>query len=97
MFVYYVFHVKFTRKKHADKWNFGNSVFGGRFIPETLMVAHHELELAWKKWKVDPAFKAELARLRRDFIGGPTPLYFAKRLTDFMGGAQRLERISHFN
>lgn len=95
--MYYVFHVKFTRKKHADKWNFGNSVFGGRFIPETLMVAHHELELAWKKWKVDPAFKAELARLRRDFIGGPTPLYFAKRLTDFMGGAQRLERISHFN
>ena len=40
------------RKKHADKWNFGASVFGGRFIPETLMVAHKELEAAWNKWKV---------------------------------------------
>lgn len=37
------------------------------------------------------AFKAELARLRRDFIGGPTPLYHAKRLTDFIGGAQTLD------
>merc|ERR1719284_2261196 len=53
------------RKKHADKWNFGDSVFGGRFIPETLMVAHKELEAAWNKWKVDPSFKAELAMLRR--------------------------------
>lgn len=86
------------QKKHADKWNFGNSVFGGRFIPETLMVAHHELEEAWAKWKVDPVFKAELARLRRDFIGGPTPLYFAKRLTDFCGGAQiwfKREELAH--
>ncbi|CAK9035521.1 Tryptophan synthase [Durusdinium trenchii] len=85
-------------KKHADKWNFGSSVFGGRFIPETLMVAHHELEEAWAKWKVDPAFKAELARLRRDFIGGPTPLYHAKRLTDFIGGAQiwfKREELAH--
>ena len=74
------------QKKHADKWNFGESVFGGRFIPETLMVAHKELEEAWNKYKVDPEFKADLARLRRDFIGGPTPLYHAKRLTDAMGG-----------
>jgi len=86
------------QKKHADKWNFGDSVFGGRFIPETLMVAHHELEEAWAKWRVDPTFKAELARLRRDFIGGPTPLYFAKRLTDFCGGAQiwfKREELAH--
>lgn len=41
--------------------------------------------------KKTQVFKAELARLRRDFIGGPTPLYFAKRLTDFCGGAQTLE------
>merc|ERR1711957_533089 len=39
------------KKKHADKWNFGGSVFGGRFIPETLMVAHAELEAAWNKYK----------------------------------------------
>ena len=52
------------------------------------MVAHKELEEAWNKWKVDPGFKAELAELRRDFIGGPTPLYHAKRLTKICGGAQ---------
>ena len=86
------------RKKHADKWNFGGSVFGGRFIPETLMVAHEELEAAWNKWKVDPEFKAELAMLRRQFIGGPTPLYHAKRLSELVGGAQiwmKREELAH--
>ena len=85
-------------KKHADKWNFGETVFGGRFIPETLMVAHKELEEAWNKWKVDPGFKAELAQLRRDFIGGPTPLYHMKRLSKAMGGAQiwaKREELAH--
>ncbi|CAK0828369.1 unnamed protein product [Prorocentrum cordatum] len=85
-------------KKHADKWNFQSTVFGGRFIPETLMVAHQELEDAWAKWKVDPDFKAELARLRRDFIGGPTPLYHAKRLSEMCGGAQiwfKREELAH--
>eukprot|EP00931_Biecheleriopsis_adriatica_P020241 TRINITY_DN13593_c0_g1_i1.p1 TRINITY_DN13593_c0_g1~~TRINITY_DN13593_c0_g1_i1.p1 ORF type:complete len:739 (-),score=157.24 TRINITY_DN13593_c0_g1_i1:40-2256(-) len=87
-----------SEKKHADKWNFGSSVFGGRFIPETLMVAHHELEAAWAKWKVDPEFKAELARLRRDFIGGPTPIYHAKRLSELCGGGQiwfKREELAH--
>ncbi len=101
-----------AQSKFADKWNFGSAadkhieqdksipggVFGGRFIPETLMVAHKELEAAWNKWKVDPAFKAELATLRRDFIGGPTPLYHAKRLTELCGGAQiwmKREELAH--
>lgn len=86
------------QKKHADKWNFGSSVFGGRFIPETLMVAHQELEEAWLKWKEDPVFKAELARMRRDFIGGPTPIYHAKRLTELCGGAEiwfKREELAH--
>lgn len=86
------------QKKHADKWNFNQSVFGGRFIPETLMVAHQELEEAWAKWKVDPEFKAELARLRKEFIGGPTPIYHAKRLTEHCGGAQiwfKREELAH--
>jgi tryptophan synthase len=86
------------RKQHADKWNFGSSVFGGRVIPETLMVAHEELEAAWNKWKVDPEFKAELAMLRRQFIGGPTPLYHAKRLSELVGGAQiwmKREELAH--
>ena len=88
---------------HADKWNFNgtskdSSVFGGRFIPETLMVAHKELEAAWNKWKVDPEFKEELATLRRDFIGGPTPLYHAKKLSAMCGGAQiwmKREELAH--
>ncbi|EOD16267.1 tryptophane synthase [Emiliania huxleyi CCMP1516] len=87
-----------AQKKHADKWNFGESVFGGRFIPETLMVAHKELEAAWNHWRNDPEFKAELATLRRDFIGGPTPLYHAKRLTALVGGAQiwmKREELAH--
>lgn len=101
-----------TQKKFADKWNFGSAadthiekdkgipggVFGGRFIPETLMVAHKELEAAWNKWKSDPEFKAELATLRRDFVGGPTPLYHAKRLSEQCGGAQiwmKREELAH--
>ena len=55
-----------------------------------------------KKWlspvPLVEGFKAELARLRRDFIGGPTPLYHAKRLTDFCGGAQiwfKREELAH--
>jgi len=87
-----------TEKKHADKWNFGETVFGGRFIPETLMVAHKELEEAWNYWKVHPEFKAELATLRRDFIGGPTPLYHMKRLSAVCGGAQiwaKREELAH--
>jgi len=87
-----------SQKKHADKWNFGETVFGGRFIPETLMVAHEELEVAWNKWKVDPEFKAELARMRRDFVGGPTPIYHAKRLSKLCGGGQiwfKREELAH--
>lgn len=85
-----------SKKNAADKWNFG--IFGGRYIPETLMVAHDELEAAWNKWKVDPEFKADLARLRRDFIGGPTPIYHAKRLSKKVGGAQiwfKREELAH--
>merc|ERR1711972_658205 len=85
-----------SKKTAADKWNFG--IFGGRYIPETLMVAHDELEAAWNKYKIDPEFKAELARLRRDFIGGPTPIYHAKNLTKKCGGAKiylKREDLAH--
>mmetsp|Transcript_12206 Transcript_12206/g.22535 ORF Transcript_12206/g.22535 Transcript_12206/m.22535 type:complete len:740 (+) Transcript_12206:70-2289(+) len=86
------------RSKHADKWNFGGTIFGGRFIPETLMVAHQELEDAWNKWKADPEFRAELRTLRKDFIGGPTPIYHAKRLSAHCGGADiwfKREELAH--
>jgi len=69
-----------------DGWNFGE--FGGRFIPETLMAAHDELEAAYEAAKKDPAFQAEVQRLREEYIGGPTPIYHAKKLTAECGGAQ---------
>lgn len=66
--------------------NFGE--FGGRYIPETLVAAHDELERVYVECTQDPTFVAELEQLGRDYIGRPTPLYFAKRLTERGGGAQ---------
>lgn len=56
--------------------------YGGRYIPETLMEAHKELEIAYAAALADPKFHEEVAFYRREFIGGPTPLYFAKNLTE---------------
>ncbi len=49
--------------------------FGGRFVPETLMPALEELEAAWNAARRDPAYRAELRRLHRDFVGRPTPVF----------------------
>ena len=62
--------------------------YGGRYVPETLMAALEELEQAYAGAQADPAFQTELAGLLRDFAGRPTPLYFAKRLTEELGGAK---------
>ena len=62
--------------------------FGGMFVPETLMTALLELTEAYEKAKADPAFHAELNGLLRDYCGRPTPLYFAERLTEKLGGAK---------
>jgi len=59
--------------------------FGGRFAPETLMSPLAELEAAWTAARNDPAFGAELERLRRDFCGRPTPLYRARRFEAHVG------------
>ena len=63
-------------------------VYGGRYVPETLMAALTELEHAYAEVKEDAAFQLELDTLLRDFAGRPTPLYFAKRLTEQLGGAK---------
>jgi len=55
--------------------------FGGKYVPETLMPALAELEAAFQQYKNDPEFKAELATLLSDYVGRPSPLYFAERLT----------------
>jgi tryptophan synthase beta chain len=63
-------------------------VYGGRYVPETLVAALDELEHAYEEAKVDAAFQAELGSLLADYAGRPTPLYFAKRLTESLGGAK---------
>ncbi|HEY4707519.1 MAG TPA: tryptophan synthase subunit beta, partial [Thermodesulfobacteriota bacterium] len=73
-------------KKTPDKsGHFG--IYGGRYISETLMPAVMELEEAYNKWKKDPAFKKELAYYLSEYVGRPTPLYHAERLTKKANGA----------
>src|SRR5213082_1676511 len=62
--------------------------YGGRYVPEVLMAPVEELEHAYVQARDDPAFQAELADLLRNYAGRPTPLYFAKRLTETLGGAR---------
>ena len=62
--------------------------FGGRFVPETLMAPLHELERAYRAARRDPTWERRLAGLLADYAGRPTPLYFARRLTEHCGGAR---------
>ena len=62
--------------------------YGGRYVPETLMAALEELEREYEKAKRDPRFKARLAELLKTYAGRPTPLFFARRLTEKLGGAK---------
>ncbi len=62
--------------------------FGGRFIPETLVPAVEELEQAYLKFKDDDDFRQELDYYLREYAGRPTPLYLAKNLSEFVGGAK---------
>ncbi len=62
--------------------------YGGQYVPETLMPALLELEAAYESAKADPAFRRELDDYNRHYGGRPTPLYYAKRLTERCGGAR---------
>jgi len=62
--------------------------YGGRYVPETLMAPLEELEKAYQEARADRLFQAELDTLLRDFAGRPTPLQFASRLTERLGGAR---------
>jgi tryptophan synthase beta chain len=62
--------------------------YGGRYVPETLMAALLELDHAYAETQKDEAFQQELAALLKDYCGRPTPLYFAKRLSETLGGAK---------
>ncbi len=63
-------------------------VFGGRYVAETLMPLILELEVAYRAAQADPAFAAEFDYLLKHYVGRPSPLYFAKRLTNALGGAK---------
>jgi len=86
-----------TIKRLPDKKGyFGN--YGGRFAPETLMPALDELEKAYDASRKDKEFQKELVHLHKTYIGRPTPLYFAKRLTESLGGAKiylKREDLAH--
>ena len=62
--------------------------YGGRFVPEVLMAPLEELERAYHNAAADAAFQAELADLLHNYAGRPTPLYYAKRLSETLGGAK---------
>ncbi len=66
--------------------------YGGQYVPETLMPALAELELAWVAAREDPGYRAELGGLLRDFGGRPTPLYRARRLSERVGRTVYLKR-----
>ena len=73
-------------------------VYGGRVVPETLMPAVNELEIVYKESKSNEAFQSELSSLLNSFVGRPTELYFAKNLTEKLGGAQiyiKREDLAH--
>jgi tryptophan synthase beta chain len=66
--------------------------YGGRYVPETLIAALDELTAAWSEAREDADFMARLELLRRDFIGRPTPLYLAERLSERVGSRVYLKR-----
>jgi tryptophan synthase beta chain len=66
--------------------------YGGRYVPEVLIPALEELSAAWAEARSDPGFKAELDRLLRDYVGRPTPLYVAERLSERIGRRVYLKR-----
>jgi tryptophan synthase beta chain len=75
-----------AKNQSAQPGRFG--VYGGRYVPETLMAALEELEREYDKAKRDPKFQKLLNLLLRTFAGRPTPLFFARRLTEKLGGAK---------
>ncbi|MGI4943458.1 MAG: tryptophan synthase subunit beta [Janthinobacterium lividum] len=72
--------------------------FGGRFVAETLMPNILEVEEAYEEARRDPSFDAEWRRLLRDYVGRPSPLWYAERLTQYLGGARiyfKREELNH--
>lgn len=87
-----------TDFQHLPDANGHYGPYGGSFVPETLMYALDELKAAYAEAKDDPAFQEEFHRLLRDFVGRPTPITYAERLTRHLGGARiylKREDLNH--
>ena len=69
-----------------ESGNFG--IYGGRYVPETLMPLILELEKAYAEAKIDPVFQAEMNGYLKHYVGRPSPLYFAERMTAYLAGAR---------
>jgi tryptophan synthase beta chain len=85
-----------TRRDPDARGYFGD--FGGRYVPETLVEPIEQLERAYFEIRSDPAFTSELARLLKDYVGRPTPISAASRLTEAFGGARiflKREDLTH--
>jgi tryptophan synthase beta chain len=78
--------VNSLRTQPDDRGHFGQ--FGGRYVAETLMPLVLDLEREYRKAQADPAFQAEFDDLLEHYVGRPSPLYFAPRITEELGGAQ---------
>src|SRR6201986_982298 len=79
-----------------DRGRFGD--YGGQYVPETLMPLVHELDAAYAAAKADAGFQAEFGGLLKHYVGRPSPLYFAERLTQHYGGARiylKREELNH--
>ncbi|MGY4413666.1 tryptophan synthase alpha subunit [Bradyrhizobium sp. LB7.1] len=79
-----------------ERGHFG--IFGGRFVAETLMPLILDLEKAYTEAKADPAFQSEMNGYLKNYVGRPSPLYFAERLTEHLGGAKiylKREELNH--
>jgi tryptophan synthase beta chain len=89
-------HPSFGQRDPDARGYYG--AYGGRFVPETLMAPVEELRRAYFEARADPAFRATLTRLLRDYVGRATPLYEAHRLSDALGGARvffKREDLAH--
>ncbi|MDG1995756.1 MAG: tryptophan synthase subunit beta [Emcibacteraceae bacterium] len=84
------------RNSPDEEGHFG--IFGGRYVAETLMPLILDVEKTYQEAKADPAFKQEFDHLLKEFVGRPNPLYYAKRMTEHLGGAKvyfKREELNH--
>ena len=79
-----------------ERGHFG--IFGGRFVAETLMPLILDLEKAYAEAKADPQFRVEMEGYLKHYVGRPSPLYYAERLSEHLGGAKiylKREELNH--